>query len=192
MYIHINIFAYRHRKLPQQARDRSGNPPMSICKTLAVLVGQTQIMRITGHILLLGLFSIIVQTIVQFALARLTSFEYLQETQHLFIISTMLAFLVLTYFILRRWNNKSRPSFMKALTTMLFIQVLTIISLTTINIASVFFSTVSTFLPDTTAIAIQFDATDFIIKTLIFALGLPLIILTVTYLLDRKKINNYG
>ncbi len=75
---------------------------------------------------------------------------------------------------------------------MFFIQVLTIISLTTINIASVFFSTVSTFLPDTTAIAIQFDATDFIIKTLIFALGLPLIILTVTYLLDRKKINNYG
>jgi len=148
-------------------------------------------MKIIGHILLFGLFSIIVHTIVQITLAWLTGLEYLEETRHLFIITTMVAYLVLTYFILRRWNNKSRPIFIQALTTMFFIQVLTIISLTTINIASAFLSTDTNFLPDTTAIAIQFNATDFIIKTLVFALGLPLIILTVTYLLDRKKIRNY-
>lgn len=148
-------------------------------------------MRIIGNILLLGLISIVLQTVEQIVLARLTSFEYLQERRHLFIISTMFVYLIFTYFILRRGNNKSRPAFLMTLTIMFFIQVLTIISLTAINIASAFLSTGSNFLPDTAAIAIQFDAADFIIKTLLFALGLPLIILTIIFLLDRQKISNY-
>lgn len=150
-------------------------------------------MKIIGHILLLGLISIIIQTIEQITLARTTSFEYLQETRHWFIISTMFVFIICIYFILRRWNNKTRPHFLKSLTIMFFVQVLTIVSLTIINIASAFFSTTSDFLPDTTAIAIQFDPADFIAKTLIFACGLPLIILTPIYLLDRqKKQSNYS
>lgn len=132
-------------------------------------------MRIIGHILLLGLFSIIIHAIEQIILANTMSFEYLQETRHWFIISTMFVVVVCMYFILRRWNNNTPPRLFISLIKIFFVQVITIVSLSVINIASAFFSTASDVLPDTGALAFQFDPTDFMAKTLIFAVVLPII-----------------
>ena len=143
-------------------------------------------MRIIGLILLLGLFSIIIHTIVQIILASTMSFEYLQETRHWFIISTMFVIIICMYFLLRRWNNNTRPQLFISLIKIFFVQVITIVSLSVINIASAFFSTASDVLPDTGALAFQFDPTDFMAKTLIFAVALPIIAFIPIYLVDKK------
>ncbi|HNA59275.1 MAG TPA: hypothetical protein PLJ43_14185 [Chitinophagales bacterium] len=144
-------------------------------------------MHPTRLIFLLGLISFVLHTVVQYALARAASFDFLQESRHWVIISTMLVFLVGCYFILRRWNGSVRPPFIKSWTIMFFVQVLTIVFLSVINLPSVFLSSSSGILPDPSAIGIQFDLADFILKTLIFAVIMPLIILVPLFLLDKRK-----
>ncbi|MFY9310319.1 MAG: hypothetical protein WAQ28_14840 [Bacteroidia bacterium] len=144
-------------------------------------------MRNIRQILILGLVSIAIHALEQIVLERATSFEYLEENKALFIIGTMFSFIFLMYFIIRRWNNNQKPTFFRTLLIMFFVQVLTIISLTVINVASIVFSADSIFVPDTSAIAIRFNLMDFIAKTSIFAFGLPLIILAILFLIDRRK-----
>ena len=146
----------------------------------------TKFMRPIRLIFLLGLISIVLHTVVQYALARAASFEFLQDSRHWFIISTMLIFLVGCYFILRRRNGSVRPPFIQSWLIMFFVQVFTIVFLSVINLPSAFQSSSSGILSDPAAIAMQFDPADFILKTLIFAVILPFIILTPLFLLDRR------
>lgn len=143
-------------------------------------------MRPIRRIFLLGLISIVLHAVIQYALASTASFEFLQESRHWFIISTMLTFLVGCYFILHRWHGSIRPPFIQSWLIMFFVQVFTIFFLSVINLPSAFQSSSSGILPDPSAIAIQFDPADFILKTMIFAVILPLIILAPLFLLDKR------
>ena len=144
-------------------------------------------MRLVKDIFLFGLISIIAQTVEQIALFKLTSFEYLQETRHWYVIATMFGMLIYMYFIFRRRNNKSRPNFANLLIAMFFVQVLTIIWLIVVTFASVFFAAKSKPVPHFIPITIEYNSVNLIVQFLILSLGLPLIVLSIIYLLDNKR-----
>ena len=110
-------------------------------------------------------------------------YEYMETNRHWFIILTMLLFLTMGYFLLRRWNQHSRPKFLRALLILFSAQLVTIFALNSINFFWLFFSKAQNEMPDT--MGVHLDATDFLIKTLLFALGLPLLVLSIAQL-DRK------
>lgn len=139
-------------------------------------------MQTIKHIFKLALVSVILLSVEQMILEKAFSFEFLQEIKYVFVIVTMLVYLVLVYFILRRWNNNTRPAFLKTWATMFFIQLLTIISFSFLKAAPLLMGLNT----DTAPMAIQLDVEDFMIKALLFAGILPLIILAVIYLFDRK------
>ena len=145
-------------------------------------------MKLIKHIILLWTLSLLAHLITQTVLFKVIEYDQHHTLSSLVIIITILATIILSYFLLRHQYNKQRPKFSVALLSISISQCLTIISLT------IYYSIKQTlnFTPDSTAIALGFDYIDFIIKVIVLAFALPLIIVTPIYLLDRRSVNNYS
>jgi hypothetical protein len=144
-------------------------------------------MKELKQILPLGFISIALHVVVHLTLASISSYEFGQENEHVFIMATMFVLLLFIYFFVRYRNNKVRPSYFKTLAIMFFVQIITVFSLTSIKINSSFLSPGS---KEHHPIALHIDPSDLSGKTLIFAIGLPSIVLTILYVMDKKPSKN--
>jgi cation transport ATPase len=142
-------------------------------------------MATVKHLLILSLISIAMHMVVQLGLAFLSDLEYMQVNGFGYIIATMLAFVVLGYVLLRRWDNRFRPPFFQAFLVLFTAQLVTLLVLDAINMLALLLSIGVQHLPDT--VSFSPDARDIIVRSLFFAVGLPLVILVIA-LLDRKKV----
>lgn len=143
-------------------------------------------MRFLLQLILLTLLSIALHSGVQLLSARWMSFESLQRNTHWFVILTMAGFIVLAYILLRRWNDRTKPKFLRGLLLIFIVQVISIVSLSVIRIISAFAALDPNLAPDTAALSMGFDPSDLLIKVVLFALGLPLLLLGVIYFLDGR------
>lgn len=142
------------------------------------------------QIIVLGLTSILIHAIIQTVVMKMVDWPSVEQIRPLSIILTMLLFLISTYFVVRRWNGKVKPKFKTTLATMFAIQFLTILSLTGIQVLNLIINPPLGFAPDTVAIATEFDFGDFLLKILIFAILLPILVLTPMRIFDRTHKNN--
>ena len=137
--------------------------------------------------LILGLLSIALHGTIEWGVFRYSDHPFVQHNRHWIVILTMLILVLLSYLIVRFWNNKQRPPFLLVWLCGFIIQLLTILSLQVLPLFLQFIQPLSKNVPDTTAIAISIDFADLLLKFFVFALCFPLIILSLIYCFDRKK-----
>src|SRR5918993_5821308 len=113
-------------------------------------------MQVFKQIIYLSAISILIHTIIKSLLPKLIEWPLIEELKYVVVIIAMTIFIISSYFLIKRWDTKRRPPFLKCLTIIFISQALTILSWTLLE---------------------AFDMVDFLWKTLIFAFILPLLLL---------------
>ena len=132
-------------------------------RELAVLAKDMQVLKQAVY---LSVISIVIHTIIKYLLPKLIEWPTVEEVIYIVVISTMTVYIILSYFLIKRWDSKKRPAFLKCLAIIFISQTVTIFGWTLFG---------------------TFDIVEFLWKTLIFALIVPLLLLAILFAIQGRS-----
>ncbi len=124
-------------------------------------------MTILKHSILLSIISISLHAFSQLFLEKLIEWPESAEIKPFIIISLMIVFIISAYYLIRSWNGKFRAKYLSYVIKIFIAQILTILSLTFIDTPN-------------------FDFADFLFKSFVFALIIPMSLLTILFIIDGR------
>ncbi len=121
-------------------------------------------MQVIKQTIYLAVISIALHAVIKYLLPKLVEWPTIEDFVYVVVITAMILFIVLSYFLIKSWDSKKRPAFLKCLVIIFISQTVTILSLTE-----------------------AFDLGDFLLKILVFAFILPLLLLIVLFAIQGRS-----